>query len=136
MSDRMPDVLSAVIESPNDDTMFRVINPDVHRAERSDTMSNLMSDVLRITDSWPVIHCDRSSHLDDSDRSSNLKDSDRLSHLNNGDRLSPFEKPDSLSDDTSDMSSHFDKPDSSNGDDSDRSSPLFDTPDSSNGDKA
>jgi hypothetical protein len=61
MSDRMPDVLSAVIESPNDDTMSRVINPDVHRAERSDTTSNLMSDVLRITDSWPVIHCDRLS---------------------------------------------------------------------------
>ena len=52
MSDRMPDVLSVVIESPNDDTMSRVINPDVHRAERSDTMSNLMSDVLRITDSY------------------------------------------------------------------------------------
>jgi hypothetical protein len=41
MSDRMPDVLSAVIESPNDDTMSRVIKPDVYRAERSDTMSNL-----------------------------------------------------------------------------------------------
>jgi hypothetical protein len=67
MSNRMPDVLSAVIESPNDDTMSRVIDPDVHRAERSDTMSNRMSDMLRITDSWPVIHCDRLSHLDDSD---------------------------------------------------------------------
>ncbi len=65
MSDRIPDILSAVIESPNDDMMSRVINPGVHRAERSDTMSNLMSDMLRITDSWPVIHCDRSSHLDD-----------------------------------------------------------------------
>ena len=52
MSDRMPDVLSVVIESPNDDTMSRVINPDMHRAERSDTLSNLMSDVLTITDSW------------------------------------------------------------------------------------
>ena len=88
MSDRMPDVLSAVIESPNDDTMSRVINPDVHRAERSDTMSNLMSDVLRITDSWPVI--------DDSDRSSLLNDSDRSSH---------FEKPDNLPVDNSDRSS-------------------------------
>ena len=118
MSDRMPDVLSVVIESPNDDTMSRMINPDVHRAERSDTLSNLMSDVLRITDSWPVIHCDRSSHLDDSDRSSNMKDSDRSSHLNNGDRSSPFEKPDSSSDDTSDRSSHLNDstPDSSNGD--------------------
>ena len=37
MSDRMPDVLSVVIESPNDDPMSRVINPDVHRAERSQT---------------------------------------------------------------------------------------------------
>jgi hypothetical protein len=123
MSDRMPDILSAVIESPNDDTMSRVINPD--------TMSNLMSDVLRITDSWPVMHCDRSSHLDDSDRLSNLKDSDRSSHLNNSDRLSPFEKPDSLSDDTSDMLSHFEKPDSSSDDNSDRLSHLNDcTPDS------
>jgi hypothetical protein len=137
MSDRMPDVLSTVIESPNDDIMSRVINPDVHRAKRSDTMSNLMSDVLRITDSWPVIHCDRSSHSDDSDRPSNLKDSDRSSHLNNGDRLSPFEKPDRLSDDTSDRLSHFDKPDSLSDDNSDRSSHLNDSmPDSSNGDKA
>jgi hypothetical protein len=80
VSERMPDVLIAVIESPNDDTMSHMINPDVHRAERSGTKSNLMSDVLRIADSWPVIHCDRSSHLDDSDRSSNLKDSGRSSH--------------------------------------------------------
>jgi hypothetical protein len=72
MSDRMPDILSAVIESPNDDTMSPVINPDMDRAERSGTMSNLMSDVLRITDSWPVIYCDRLSHLDDSDKSSHL----------------------------------------------------------------
>jgi hypothetical protein len=137
MSDTMPDVLSTVIESPNDDTMSLVINPDAHRAERSDKMSNLMSDVLRITDSWPVIHCDRSSHLDDSDRSSNLKDSDRSSHLNNGDRSSSFEKPDSSSDDTSDRSSHFEKSDSSSDDNSDRSSHLNDsTSDSLNGDKA
>ena len=52
-------------------------------------MSNLMSDVPRITDSWPV--------MDDSDRSSLVNDSDRLS----------LKKPDSLSDDTSDRSSHF-----------------------------
>jgi hypothetical protein len=93
----MPDVLSVVIETPNDDTMSRVINPDMHRAERSDTMSNLMSDVLRMTDSWPV--------MDDSDRSSHLNNGDRSSHLNNGDRSSHFDKPDSLSVDNSDRSS-------------------------------
>ena len=107
MSDRMPDVLSAVIESPNDDKMSRVINPDVHRAERSDTMSNLMSDVLRITDSWPVME----ESNDNSDRSPHLNDSDRSSHF-------------------------VDKLDSLNGDDSDRLSHLFDKPDSLNGDKA
>jgi hypothetical protein len=41
MSNRMPDVLSAVIESPDDDSMSRLINPDSLSDDNSDRSPHL-----------------------------------------------------------------------------------------------